>query len=76
MPEEIIGIKNVYKAFDSKEVHMGVNLSIEKGENITVDFGVAEAEGEGVTVALGDGVDVEVGVGVGSMREPLPARGI
>jgi len=48
MPEEIIGIKNVYKAFDSKEVHMGVNLSIEKGENITVLGG----SGSGKSVLL------------------------
>jgi phospholipid/cholesterol/gamma-HCH transport system ATP-binding protein len=48
MPEEIIGIKNVYKAFDSKEVHMGINLSIEKGENITVLGG----SGSGKSVLL------------------------
>jgi len=48
MPEETIGIKNVYKAFDSKEVHMGVNLSIEKGENITVLGG----SGSGKSVLL------------------------
>jgi len=48
MPEEIIVIKNVYKAFDSKEVHMGVNLSIEKGENITVLGG----SGSGKSVLL------------------------
>ncbi|MCK5711006.1 MAG: ABC transporter ATP-binding protein [Deltaproteobacteria bacterium] len=48
MPEEIIGIKNVYKAFDSKEVHMGVNLSIEKGENITLLGG----SGSGKSVLL------------------------
>ena len=48
MPEEIIGIKNVYKAFDSKEVHTGVTLSIEKGENITVLGG----SGSGKSVLL------------------------
>ena len=48
MSEEIIGIKNVYKAFDSKEVHMGVNLSIEKGESITVLGG----SGSGKSVLL------------------------
>lgn len=48
MPEEIIGIKNVYKAFDSKEVHMGINLSIEKGENITILGG----SGSGKSVLL------------------------
>lgn len=48
MPEEIIGIKNVYKAFDSKEVHIGVNLSIEKGENITILGG----SGSGKSVLL------------------------
>jgi len=48
MPEEIIGIRNVYKAFDTKEVHMGVNLSIEKGENITVLGG----SGSGKSVLL------------------------
>ncbi len=48
MPEEIIGIRNVYKAFDTKEVHMGVDLSIEKGENITVLGG----SGSGKSVLL------------------------
>ncbi len=48
MPEEIIGIKNVYKAFDSKEVHTGVTLSIEKGESITVLGG----SGSGKSVLL------------------------
>lgn len=48
MPEEIIGIKNVYKAFDSKEVHTGVTLSIKKGENITVLGG----SGSGKSVLL------------------------
>jgi len=48
MPEEIIGIKNVYKAFDSKEVHTGVTLSIQKGENITVLGG----SGSGKSVLL------------------------
>ena len=32
----IIELKNVYKSFDSKQVHTGVNLSIRSGENITV----------------------------------------
>lgn len=48
MSEEIIGIKNVYKAFDTKEVHMGVNLSIRRGENITVLGG----SGSGKSVLL------------------------
>jgi phospholipid/cholesterol/gamma-HCH transport system ATP-binding protein len=48
MPEEIIEIKNVYKAFDSKEVHTGVTLSIKKGENITVLGG----SGSGKSVLL------------------------
>ncbi len=48
MPEEIIRIKNVYKAFDSKEVHTGINLSIEKGENITILGG----SGSGKSVLL------------------------
>lgn len=48
MPEEIIGIKNVYKAFNSKEVHTGVTLSIKKGENITVLGG----SGSGKSVLL------------------------
>ena len=48
MPEEIIGINNVYKAFDTKEVHAGINLSIEKGENVTVLGG----SGSGKSVLL------------------------
>ncbi|MGB7292414.1 MAG: ABC transporter ATP-binding protein [Thermodesulfobacteriota bacterium] len=32
----IIELKNVHKSFDSKQVHTGVNLSIRRGENITV----------------------------------------
>lgn len=48
MSEEIIGINNVYKAFDTKEVHMGVNLSIKRGENITVLGG----SGSGKSVLL------------------------
>ena len=48
MAEEIIGIKNVYKAFDTKEVHNGVNLSIKRGENITVLGG----SGSGKSVLL------------------------
>ncbi len=48
MSEEIIGINNVYKAFDTKEVHNGVNLSIRRGENITVLGG----SGSGKSVLL------------------------
>ncbi len=48
MSEEIIGINNVYKAFDTKEVHTGVNLSIQRGENITVLGG----SGSGKSVLL------------------------
>ena len=48
MSEQIIGINNVYKAFDEKEVHTGVNLSIERGENITVLGG----SGSGKSVLL------------------------
>ncbi len=48
MAEQIIGINNVYKAFDEKEVHNGVNLSIERGENITVLGG----SGSGKSVLL------------------------
>ena len=48
MAEEIIGINNVYKAFDTKEVHNGVNLSIKRGENITVLGG----SGSGKSVLL------------------------
>ena len=48
MSEEIIGINNVYKAFVTKEVHNGVNLSIQRGENITVLGG----SGSGKSVLL------------------------
>ncbi|MGB3727817.1 MAG: ABC transporter ATP-binding protein [Thermodesulfobacteriota bacterium] len=48
MADEIIGINNVYKAFDTKEVHNGVNLSIQRGENITVLGG----SGSGKSVLL------------------------
>ncbi|MGB2691788.1 MAG: ATP-binding cassette domain-containing protein, partial [Thermodesulfobacteriota bacterium] len=48
MADEIIGINNVYKAFDTKEVHKGVNLSIQRGENITVLGG----SGSGKSVLL------------------------
>lgn len=48
MSDEIIGIKNVYKAFGEKEVHNGVNLSVKKGENITVLGG----SGSGKSVLL------------------------
>ena len=48
MAEQLIGINNVYKAFDEKEVHNGVNLSIERGENITVLGG----SGSGKSVLL------------------------
>lgn len=48
MAEEIIGINNVYKAFDTKEVHRGVDLSIKRGENITVLGG----SGSGKSVLL------------------------
>ena len=48
MAEQIIGINNVYKAFDEKEVHNGVNLSIERGESITVLGG----SGSGKSVLL------------------------
>lgn len=44
----IIDIKDVYKAFDEKEVHKGVTLSIKKGENITVLGG----SGSGKSVLL------------------------
>ena len=44
----IIEIKDVYKAFGEKEVHMGVTLSIKKGENITVLGG----SGSGKSVLL------------------------
>jgi phospholipid/cholesterol/gamma-HCH transport system ATP-binding protein len=44
----IIELKNVYKSFDSKQVHTGVNLSIRSGENITVLGG----SGSGKSVLL------------------------
>ena len=44
----IIELKNVHKAFDSKQVHTGVNLSIRTGENITVLGG----SGSGKSVLL------------------------
>ena len=46
--EIIIDIKDVYKAFGPKEVHMGLTLSIKKGENITVLGG----SGSGKSVLL------------------------
>lgn len=48
MSDEIIGIQNVYKAFGEKEVHNGVDLSVQKGENITVLGG----SGSGKSVLL------------------------
>lgn len=48
MADQIIGINNVYKAFGDKEVHMGIDLSIERGENITVLGG----SGSGKSVLL------------------------
>ena len=44
----IIELKNVYKSFDSKQVHTGINLSITRGENITVLGG----SGSGKSVLL------------------------
>lgn len=44
----IVDIKDVYKSFDEKDVHMGVTLSIKKGENITVLGG----SGSGKSVLL------------------------
>lgn len=44
----IIELKNVYKSFDSKQVHTGVNLCIQKGDNITVLGG----SGSGKSVLL------------------------
>lgn len=44
----IIELKNVHKSFDSKQVHIGVNLSIRRGENITVLGG----SGSGKSVLL------------------------
>ena len=46
--EIIIDIKDVYKAFGPKEVHMGLTLSIRRGENITVLGG----SGSGKSVLL------------------------
>ncbi len=46
--EIIIDIKDVYKSFGPKEVHMGLTLSIKKGENITVLGG----SGSGKSVLL------------------------
>jgi len=45
---KIIEIDNVYKSFDSKDVHKGINLSIKEGENITVLGG----SGSGKSVLL------------------------
>jgi phospholipid/cholesterol/gamma-HCH transport system ATP-binding protein len=44
----IIELKNVHKSFDSKQVHTGVNLSIRRGNNITVLGG----SGSGKSVLL------------------------
>lgn len=44
----IIDVKDVHKSFDEKEVHRGITLSIEKGENITVLGG----SGSGKSVLL------------------------
>jgi phospholipid/cholesterol/gamma-HCH transport system ATP-binding protein len=44
----IIEFKNVYKSFDSRQVHTGINLSIRRGENITVLGG----SGSGKSVLL------------------------
>ncbi len=44
----IIDIKDVYKSFGEKEVHAGVNLSVVRGENITVMGG----SGSGKSVLL------------------------
>lgn len=46
--EIIIDIKDVYKSFGPKEVHLGLTLSIKKGENITVLGG----SGSGKSVLL------------------------
>jgi len=46
--EIIIDIKDVYKSFGPKEVHIGLTLSIKKGENITVLGG----SGSGKSVLL------------------------
>ncbi len=44
----IVRISNVYKSFDGKEVHCGVNLDIYQGENITILGG----SGSGKSVLL------------------------
>ena len=44
----IVELKDVHKSFDSKKVHTGINLSIKKGENITVLGG----SGSGKSVLL------------------------
>ncbi len=44
----IVDIKDVYKSFGEKDVHMGVTLSIKRGENITVLGG----SGSGKSVLL------------------------
>lgn len=36
MPETVIEITDVHKSFDGKPVHRGINLTVEKGEIITV----------------------------------------
>jgi len=46
--EIIIDIRDVYKSFGAKEVHMGLTLAIRKGENITVLGG----SGSGKSVLL------------------------
>lgn len=46
--EFIIELKDVHKSFDSKEVHRGINLSIRKGETMTVLGG----SGSGKSVLL------------------------
>jgi len=46
--EFIIEVKKVHKSFDSKKVHTGINLSIRKGDNVTVLGG----SGSGKTILL------------------------
>ena len=46
--EKIIEFIDVYKAFGDKDVHMGINLSIKKGETLTVLGG----SGSGKSVLL------------------------